>query len=62
VVTSRAYNRVMARVYNFQPLLTRAEVFKVGVTHYFVPDKPKKDLGCQYLCSIIALSSFSFFN
>jgi nucleoside-diphosphate-sugar epimerase len=28
----------------FQPMLTRAEVFKVGVTHYFRLDKAKKDL------------------
>jgi hypothetical protein len=27
------------------PLLTRAEVFKVGVTHYFSIDKAKKELG-----------------
>jgi hypothetical protein len=40
---------VIARVYNFQPLLTRAEVFKVGVTHYFAPDKPKRDIG--YACT-----------
>ncbi|ELR21100.1 3beta hydroxysteroid dehydrogenase/isomerase family protein, partial [Acanthamoeba castellanii str. Neff] len=45
-------HRVVARVYNFQPLLTRAEVFKVGVTHYFVPDKPKKDLGYRPLVTM----------
>ncbi|KAG8562818.1 hypothetical protein GDO81_015828 [Engystomops pustulosus] len=29
---------------NFQPLLTRAEVYKTGVTHYFSIDKAKKEL------------------
>jgi hypothetical protein len=32
-------------IYNFQPILTRAEVFKTGVTHYFKIDKAKHDLG-----------------
>ncbi|XP_065826747.1 short-chain dehydrogenase/reductase family 42E member 1-like [Oscarella lobularis] len=31
--------------YNFQPLLTRAEVYKTGVTHYFSIDKAKRELG-----------------
>jgi len=30
---------------HFQPLMIRAEVFKVGVTHYFNPAKPQKELG-----------------
>ncbi|CAN2389452.1 3-beta-hydroxy-delta5-steroid dehydrogenase activity, partial [Pristimantis euphronides] len=34
-------------IYNFQPLLTRAEVYKTGVTHYFSIDKAKKELGYQ---------------
>ncbi|XP_062507582.1 short-chain dehydrogenase/reductase family 42E member 1-like [Corticium candelabrum] len=34
-------------IYNFQPFLTRAEVFKTGVTHYFKIDKAKKDLGYE---------------
>ncbi|KAI0210714.1 Short-chain dehydrogenase/reductase family 42E member 1 [Lamellibrachia satsuma] len=33
-----------APVHNFQPLLTRAEVFKTGVTHYFSIAKAQKDL------------------
>ena len=33
------------RIYNFAPLLTRAEVLKVGVTHYANIDKAKKLLG-----------------
>ncbi|KAM9302425.1 short-chain dehydrogenase/reductase family 42E member 1 [Gastrophryne carolinensis] len=32
-------------VFNFQPLLTRAEVYKTGVTHYFNLDKARKELG-----------------
>lgn len=35
----------VARVYNFQPLLTRTEVFKTGVTHYFSIEKARKQLG-----------------
>ncbi|XP_068116037.1 short-chain dehydrogenase/reductase family 42E member 1 [Hyperolius riggenbachi] len=31
--------------YNFQPLLTRAEVYKTGVTHYFNLGKAKEELG-----------------
>lgn len=34
-------------IYNFQPLLTRAEVYKTGVTHYFSIDKAKKELGYE---------------
>ncbi|XP_028294906.1 short-chain dehydrogenase/reductase family 42E member 1 [Gouania willdenowi] len=33
--------------YNFQPLLTRTEVYKTGVTHYFSMDKAKTELGYQ---------------
>ncbi|KAL7870218.1 hypothetical protein SRHO_G00077150 [Serrasalmus rhombeus] len=36
---------VVGRVYNFQPLLTRTEVYKTGVTHYFSMDKAKAELG-----------------
>ncbi|KAI5097969.1 short-chain dehydrogenase/reductase family 42E member 1 isoform 1, partial [Silurus meridionalis] len=32
------------RIYNFQPLLTRAEVYKTGVTHYFSIEKARADL------------------
>lgn len=31
--------------YNFQPLLTRTEVYKTGVTHYFSVAKAKDELG-----------------
>lgn len=34
-------------IYNFQPLLTRAEVFKTGVTHYFSMKKAKRDFGYE---------------
>ncbi|XP_040266466.1 short-chain dehydrogenase/reductase family 42E member 1 [Bufo bufo] len=34
-------------IYNFQPLLTRAEVYKTGVTHYFSLNKAKKELGYE---------------
>lgn len=36
---------IVGKLYNFQPLLTRAEVFKTGITHYFSIDKAKKHLG-----------------
>jgi len=32
-------------LYDFQPLLTRAEVLKVSVTHYFNPIKSQRELG-----------------
>ncbi|KAK2919764.1 hypothetical protein Q8A73_001968 [Channa argus] len=35
--------------YNFQPLLTRTEVYKTGVTHYFSMAKAKADLGYEPL-------------
>lgn len=35
------------RIYNFSPLLTRAEVLKVGVTHYANISKAKQFLGYQ---------------
>ncbi|XP_062860951.1 short-chain dehydrogenase/reductase family 42E member 1 [Trichomycterus rosablanca] len=38
-------HRVVGRVYDFQPLLTRAEVYKTGVTHYFSMDKARAELG-----------------
>lgn len=34
-------------LYNFQPLLTRAEVYKTGVTHYFSMAKAKAELGYE---------------
>lgn len=33
--------------YNFQPLLTRTEVYKTGVTHYFSMAKAKTELGYE---------------
>ncbi|KAG8001376.1 Short-chain dehydrogenase/reductase family 42E member 1 [Nibea albiflora] len=33
--------------YNFQPLLTRTEVYKTGVTHYFSMEKAKVELGYE---------------
>lgn len=34
-------------LYNFQPLLTRTEVYKTGVTHYFSMAKAKTELGYE---------------
>lgn len=36
--------------------MTRAEVFKVGVTHYFDPENPRRDLG--YINNIDCLCLF----
>ncbi|XP_064647554.1 short-chain dehydrogenase/reductase family 42E member 1-like [Lineus longissimus] len=36
---------IIGRVYNFQPLLTKTEVYKTGVTHYFSIEKAARDLG-----------------
>ncbi|NXY81566.1 D42E1 reductase, partial [Alcedo cyanopectus] len=36
---------LVGRVYNFQPLLTRTEVYKTGVTHYFSMEKARRELG-----------------
>ncbi|KAG7473479.1 hypothetical protein MATL_G00096230 [Megalops atlanticus] len=38
---------LVGRVYNFQPLLTRTEVYKTGVTHYFSLEKAKAELGYE---------------
>ncbi|KAM4614060.1 short-chain dehydrogenase/reductase family 42E member 1 isoform 1-T2 [Discoglossus pictus] len=35
---------LISPVYNFQPLLTRTEVYKTGVTHYFSIEKAKNEL------------------
>lgn len=40
---------IIGRVYNFQPLLTRTEVYKTGVTHYFKIEKAKQHLGYKPL-------------
>ncbi|KAI1904284.1 hypothetical protein AGOR_G00004090 [Albula goreensis] len=39
------FHYLIGRVYNFQPLLTRTEVYKTGVTHYFSMEKAKVELG-----------------
>ncbi|XP_029463984.1 short-chain dehydrogenase/reductase family 42E member 1 isoform X2 [Rhinatrema bivittatum] len=38
---------LVGRFYNFQPFLTRTEVYKTGVTHYFSMEKAKKELGYE---------------
>ncbi|CAH1795070.1 unnamed protein product [Owenia fusiformis] len=40
-------HRVLGKFYNFQPLLTRTEVYKTGVTHYFNMAKAKQHLGYE---------------
>lgn len=39
-------HRMVHRIYNFQPL-TRTEINKVSVTHYFKPDKARNELGYE---------------
>ncbi|KAK3778614.1 hypothetical protein RRG08_010911 [Elysia crispata] len=36
---------LVSPVYNFQPILTRTEVYKTGVTHYFSTEAASRDLG-----------------
>ncbi|XP_036896214.1 short-chain dehydrogenase/reductase family 42E member 1 [Sturnira hondurensis] len=38
---------ILGPLYNFQPFLTRTEVYKTGVTHYFSLEKAKKELGYE---------------
>uniref|UniRef100_A0A8C6D6E9 Short chain dehydrogenase/reductase family 42E, member 1 n=1 Tax=Moschus moschiferus TaxID=68415 RepID=A0A8C6D6E9_MOSMO len=38
---------LLGRLYNFQPFLTRTEVYKTGVTHYFSLEKARKELGYE---------------
>lgn len=40
-------HHVVGPFYNFQPLLTRAEVYKTGVTHYFSTAKAEAELGYE---------------
>ncbi|XP_008302350.1 short-chain dehydrogenase/reductase family 42E member 1 [Stegastes partitus] len=40
-------HHVVGPFYNFQPLLTRTEVYKTGVTHYFSMAKAKAELGYE---------------
>ncbi|KAL7978966.1 hypothetical protein Chor_001269 [Crotalus horridus] len=37
----------LGRLYNFQPLLTRTEVYKTGVTHFFSLAKARRELGYE---------------
>ncbi|XP_078525496.1 short-chain dehydrogenase/reductase family 42E member 1-like [Lissotriton helveticus] len=41
------FHSLVSRFYNFQPFLTRTEVYKTGVTHYFSMEKAKRELGYQ---------------
>ncbi|XP_008137926.1 short-chain dehydrogenase/reductase family 42E member 1 [Eptesicus fuscus] len=45
-LTEMAYF-VLGQLYNFQPFLTRTEVNKTGITHYFSLEKAKKELGYE---------------
>ncbi|CAL8243307.1 unnamed protein product [Lota lota] len=40
-------HRLVGPLYNFQPLLTRTEVYKTGVTHYFSMAKARAQLGYE---------------
>ncbi|TRY90140.1 hypothetical protein DNTS_033333 [Danionella cerebrum] len=40
-------HNLVGQVYNFQPLLTRTEVYKTGVTHYFSLRKAREELGYE---------------
>lgn len=40
-------HHLVGPIYNFQPLLTRTEVYKTGVTHYFSMAKAKAELGYE---------------
>ncbi|XP_059927675.1 short-chain dehydrogenase/reductase family 42E member 1-like [Gadus macrocephalus] len=40
-------HRLVGPLYNFQPLLTRTEVYKTGVTHYFSLAKARAQLGYE---------------
>ncbi|NXA45543.1 D42E1 reductase, partial [Nothocercus julius] len=42
---TEAAHFLIGHIYNFQPLLTRTEVYKTGVTHYFSMEKARKELG-----------------
>lgn len=45
-LTEMAYF-VLGQLYNFQPFLTRTEVNKTAITHYFSLEKAKKELGYE---------------
>ncbi|KAL1007471.1 hypothetical protein UPYG_G00087240 [Umbra pygmaea] len=40
-------HHLIGPIYNFQPLLTRTEVYKTGVTHYFSIAKARAELGYE---------------
>ncbi|XP_062818069.1 short-chain dehydrogenase/reductase family 42E member 1 isoform X2 [Anolis carolinensis] len=40
-------HRAVGRLCDFQPLLTRTEVYKTGVTHYFSTEKARRELGYE---------------
>ncbi|XP_004600908.2 short-chain dehydrogenase/reductase family 42E member 1 [Sorex araneus] len=40
-------HRALGALCDFQPFLTRAEVYKTGVTHYFSLDKARRELGYE---------------
>ncbi|XP_041645360.1 short-chain dehydrogenase/reductase family 42E member 1 [Cheilinus undulatus] len=40
-------HHLIGPLYNFQPLLTRTEVYKTGVTHYFSMAKAEQELGYE---------------
>ena len=37
-------HNIFSKLVDFQPIMTRAEVNKVSVTHYFDPKKPQEEL------------------
>ncbi|XP_016053356.1 PREDICTED: short-chain dehydrogenase/reductase family 42E member 1 [Miniopterus natalensis] len=45
-LTEMAYF-ILGQLYNFQPFLTRTEVYKTGITHYVSLEKAKKELGYE---------------
>ncbi|KAK3593618.1 hypothetical protein CHS0354_025510 [Potamilus streckersoni] len=44
-ILTEIIHSMVARIYNFQPLLTRTEVYKTGITHHFSIAKAQQDLG-----------------
>ena len=52
-------HNIVSRIIPHEPFLTRAEVFKVGVTHYMSIDKARR---CKLDPSLKASSGFNVFN
>uniref|UniRef100_A0A3B4TUP4 Short chain dehydrogenase/reductase family 42E, member 1 n=2 Tax=Seriola dumerili TaxID=41447 RepID=A0A3B4TUP4_SERDU len=46
-ISDEMIHHLIGPFYNFQPLLTRTEVYKTGVTHYFSMAKAKAELGYE---------------